>query len=168
MTFFNDWIFKNFEYSFENFEKLGDLQKNIYKVIVKRFIAVFYPPAEYNKVNIEVIVDDTESFYASGRVCTNIGYLEVLRQTLENYGIPISLYPDKYSVFFPPKKVDDHITIEEQLNGREKGVTQFGIIVEKPGINMFPAPSPQASKKEHMWIWIQFGPTDNKHSPKLG
>ena len=64
---------------FENFEKLGDLQKNIYKVIVKRFIAVFYPPAEYNKVNIEVIVDDTESFYASGRVCTNIGYLEVLK-----------------------------------------------------------------------------------------
>ena len=64
---------------FENFEKLGELQKNIYKVIVKRFIAVFYPPAEYNKVNIEVIVDDTESFYASGRVCTNIGYLEVLK-----------------------------------------------------------------------------------------
>ena len=48
-----------------------------------------------------------------------LGYLEVLRQTLENYGIPISLYTDKYSVFFPPKKVDDHITIEEQLNGRE-------------------------------------------------
>lgn len=64
---------------FENFEKLGELQKNIYKVIVKRFIAVFYPPAEYNKVNIEVIVDETESFYASGRVCTNIGYLEVLK-----------------------------------------------------------------------------------------
>lgn len=64
---------------FENFEKLGELQKNIYKVIVKRFIAVFYPPAEYNKVNIEVIVDETESFYASGRVCTNIGHLEVLK-----------------------------------------------------------------------------------------
>ena len=64
---------------FENFEKLGSLQKNIYKVIVKRFIAIFYPPAEYNKVNIEVLVDGTESFYASGRVCTNIGYLEVLK-----------------------------------------------------------------------------------------
>ena len=64
---------------FENFEKLTALQKNIYKVIVKRFIAVFYPPAEYNKVNIEVVVDGTESFYASGRVCTSLGFLEVLR-----------------------------------------------------------------------------------------
>ena len=64
---------------FENFEKLTALQKNIYKVIVKRFIAVFYPPAEYNKVNIEVVIDNTESFYASGRVCTSLGFLEVLR-----------------------------------------------------------------------------------------
>jgi len=75
-------------------------------------------------------------------MCKNeclLGYLEVLRQTLENYEIPISLYPDKYSVFFPPKKVDDHITVEEQLNGREKGVTQFGRIVEELGIDMFPA-----------------------------
>jgi len=66
-------------------------------------------------------------------MCKNeclLGYLEVLRQTLENYGIPISIYPDKYSVFFPPKKVDDHLTIEEQLNGREKGVTQFWIYVK--------------------------------------
>ena len=73
---------------FENFEKLGVLQKSIYKVIVKRFIAVFYPPAEYNKVNIELKVDDTESFYASGRVCTSQGFLEVLKnknvKTVEN------------------------------------------------------------------------------------
>ena len=72
-------------------------------------------------------------------MCKNeclLGYLEVLRQTLENYGIPISLYPDKYSVFFPQKKVDDHITVEEQLNGREKGVTQFGRIVEELGIDI--------------------------------
>ena len=68
----------------------------------------------------------------------------MLRQTLENYGIPISLYPDKYSVFFPPKKVDDHLTIEEQLNGREKGVTQFRRIVEELGIGMFAAASSEA------------------------
>ena len=67
-------------------------------------------------------------------MCKNeclLGYLEVLRQTLENYGIPISLYPDKYSVFFPPKKVNDHITLEEQLNVREKDITQFCRIVEE-------------------------------------
>ena len=92
-------------------------------------------------------------------MCKNeclLGYLEVLRQTLENYGIPISLYPDKYSVFFPPKKVDDHITVEEQLNGREKGVTQFGRIVEELGIDMFPASSPQAKGRiERLWETLQ-------------
>lgn len=92
-------------------------------------------------------------------MCKNeclLGYLEVLRQTLENYGIPISLYPDKYSVFFPPKKVNDHITVEEQLNGREKGITQFGRIVEELGITMFPASSPQAKGRiERLWETLQ-------------
>lgn len=75
---------------------------------------------------------------------------------MENYGIPISLYPDKYSVFFPPKKVNDHITIEEQLNGREKGITQFGRIVEELGIEMFPASSPQAKGRiERLWETLQ-------------
>ena len=31
---------------FENYDKLPDLQKNIYKLIVRRFLAIFYPPAE--------------------------------------------------------------------------------------------------------------------------
>lgn len=39
---------------FENYEKLGELQKNVYKIIVKRFLAIFYPPAEFNKVNVTV------------------------------------------------------------------------------------------------------------------
>ena len=63
---------------YENFEKLPDLQKKIYNVIVKRFIAIFYPPAEYNKVTLTVEVEN-ETFNASGKVCTNQGYLEVLK-----------------------------------------------------------------------------------------
>ena len=31
---------------FENYEGLTDLHKQVYKVIVKRFLAIFYPPAE--------------------------------------------------------------------------------------------------------------------------
>ena len=62
----------------ENYEKLTDLKKSIYKLIVKRFLSIFYPPAEFNKVNVTVNVDN-ETFYCSGKVCTNIGYLEVLK-----------------------------------------------------------------------------------------
>lgn len=75
---------------------------------------------------------------------------------MKTFGIPISLYPDKYSVFFPPKKISDHLTIEEQLNGRQKGITQFGRIVEELGIEMFPASSPQAKGRiERLWETLQ-------------
>ena len=111
------------------------------------------------KYSLHGFIDDATGKITGLYMCKNeclLGYLEVLRQTLENYGIPVSLYPDKYSVFFPPKKVNDHITIEEQLNGREKGITQFGRIVEELGIEMFPASSPQAKGRiERLWETLQ-------------
>lgn len=111
------------------------------------------------KFSLHGFIDDATGKITGLYMCKNeclLGYLEVLRQTLETYGIPISLYPDKYSVFFPPKKVNDHITIEEQLNGREKGITQFGRIVEELGIEMFPASSPQAKGRiERLWETLQ-------------
>ncbi len=49
---------------FENYDKLPDLQKNVYKLIVRRFLAIFYPPAEYSKVQATLNIEN-ESFYAS-------------------------------------------------------------------------------------------------------
>ena len=68
---------------FENNEKLPELQKKIYDVIVKRFIAIFYPEAEYNKITLTVQIEN-ETFNASGKVCTNQGYLEVLKPKNDN------------------------------------------------------------------------------------
>ena len=68
---------------FENYEKLPELQKKIYDVIVKRFIAIFYPEAEYNKITLTVQIEN-ETFNASGKVCTNQGYLEVLKPKNDN------------------------------------------------------------------------------------
>ena len=39
---------------FGNYDKLQDLQKNVYKLIVKRFLAIFYPPAEFSKISVTV------------------------------------------------------------------------------------------------------------------
>ena len=64
---------------YENFEKLPNIQKEVYKIIVKRFLAIFYPAAEFNKVNITVDVGG-EKFYASNKICTKLGYLEVLKK----------------------------------------------------------------------------------------
>ena len=63
---------------FENYNSLNDLQKNIYKLIVKRFLAIFYPPAEYNKVNVTVNIEN-ETFIGSGKVCTQRGFLDILK-----------------------------------------------------------------------------------------
>ena len=63
---------------FENYDNLPNLQKNVYKLIVKRFIAIFYPAAEYNKINVTINIEN-ETFYASGKVCINKGFLEVLK-----------------------------------------------------------------------------------------
>ena len=67
---------------YENYDKLPELQKEVYKLIVKRFLAIFYPPAEFNKISVTIQVQNKEhqeEFSASGKVCLNQGYLEVLR-----------------------------------------------------------------------------------------
>ena len=71
---------------FENYDKLPDLQKNIYKLIVKRFLSIFYPAAEFSKVNLKLEVinnDKKEEFNTSGRVCEVQGYLEIWKKDKE-------------------------------------------------------------------------------------
>lgn len=63
---------------FENYDKLPDLDKQVYKVIVKRFIQIFYPPAEFSKVSATIMVDK-EQFNVSGKVCLKQGYLEIAK-----------------------------------------------------------------------------------------
>ncbi len=65
---------------FENYEKLTDLQKNVYKLIVKRFLAIFYPPAEFSKINVTINVEN-ETFLASAKICLKKGCQEILKQT---------------------------------------------------------------------------------------
>ena len=64
---------------FENYDKLKDLHKEVYKLIVKRFLAIFYPEAEFNKISVTIKVEE-EKFSANGKVCTKTGYLDVLKQ----------------------------------------------------------------------------------------
>ena len=71
---------------YENYEKLPQLHKDIYINIVKRFLSIFYPPAEFNKVSVTLNVEN-EQFSTSGKVCTKLGYLEILKQqknTIDN------------------------------------------------------------------------------------
>ena len=62
---------------YENYNNLPELHKKVYKVIVSRFLAIFYPPAEYNKIQVTVEIEDEktiETFNCSGK-----GFLEILK-----------------------------------------------------------------------------------------
>lgn len=64
---------------YENLNSLPELQRNIYNLIVKRFLAIFFPPAEFNKLAITVDIDG-EKFFANARECINEGYLQVWKK----------------------------------------------------------------------------------------
>ena len=76
---------------YENYDKLGNLQKDIYKIIVKRFLSIFYPPAEFNKLSLTIKVGE-EIFTASEKVCTKPGYLEIIKP---NVGVALQGDPQK-------------------------------------------------------------------------
>lgn len=63
---------------FENYDGLQDLHKNIYKLIVKRFLSIFFPPAEFSKLAVTIDIAG-QKFYANSKICVNQGYLEVIK-----------------------------------------------------------------------------------------
>lgn len=66
---------------FENYNNLSDLEKNIFNMVIVRFLCIFYPAAEFSKINITIDVnceDSKESFFTSGKVCIKEGYLEAI------------------------------------------------------------------------------------------
>lgn len=62
----------------ENLKGLTELERNVYELIVKRFLAIFYPPAVYERLSITINVGK-ESFFANAKVCKDLGYLEIYK-----------------------------------------------------------------------------------------
>ena len=58
-------------------KSLSDLSRRVYEQICRRFLAIFYPPAQYEKTSAEFTVGD-EHFFVSARVLKEAGYLKVL------------------------------------------------------------------------------------------
>ena len=111
------------------------------------------------KQSLHGFIDDATGTITGLYMCEAeclFGYLEVTRQTIKKHGVPLSLYPDKYSVFFPTQKKEYSLSIEDELAGMEKAVTQFGRIMRELGVEMFPANTPQAKGRiERLWGTLQ-------------
>ena len=98
---------------FENYDGLPDLQKQMYKVIVKRFLSIFYPPAEYSKISVTIEVEN-EQFSASGRVCEKLGYLEVAKNE-----------PKKENTEEQPEEQNSLEILRNLKKGEEIGVLNY-------------------------------------------
>lgn len=110
-----------------------------------------------HKFSLHGYIDDATGKILGLYMCEHeclLGYLEITRQMLKHYGSPIAIYSDKYSVFFPTKS--QKITIEEELQGKEKPTTQFKRIMDLLGIELIPASTSQAKGRvERLWETLQ-------------
>lgn len=64
-------------------DKMSNEERKIYDLVVKRFLAVLYPPCEYQEVAIKVFVEK-EEFVAKGKVIKSLGYKEINENSMED------------------------------------------------------------------------------------
>lgn len=60
----------------QGISSLNDIQKKVFNLISARFLAVFYPPAEYEQAKMTVNVE-SESLFGSAKILVKPGYMEV-------------------------------------------------------------------------------------------
>jgi len=61
----------------EGFIKLNNNEKKTYIYILRRFLAIFYPPAIFSQLTITTKIK-SESFFTTSKVCVQEGYLPIL------------------------------------------------------------------------------------------
>lgn len=59
--------------------QLDGILKDIYDLIVKRFLSIFYPAAEYVKTEAVFKHSNGETFTSSSKVQSSLGYMEILK-----------------------------------------------------------------------------------------
>ena len=107
--------------------------------------------------NLHGAIDDATGkllgLYLTKNECLN-GYFELMHQVISTFGIPVQLYSDRHTIFFVPKQ--QQLSVEEQLEGKQVSLTQFGRAMDELGIKMIPAGSPQAKGRiERLWETLQ-------------
>ena len=64
------------------YNSLGSLQKKVFDFIVRRFLSIFYPSAEYKKYNLCITVFE-EEFFANEKQLEKPGYLLLYEKSIE-------------------------------------------------------------------------------------
>ena len=109
------------------------------------------------KCSLHGAIDDARGnitgLYFSPNECLN-GYFEVKRQTILEYGIPVSVYVDRHTIFKAPSNA--RLTIYDELEGKTLAYTQFSRAMQELSVGMIYAYSPQAKGRiERLWETLQ-------------
>jgi len=81
-----------------NIKVMNDQERNIYNMIIDRFVAVFMPKYEYNESKVTTLVD-THRFYSKGNAVINLGWRE------------IEAVKDAKEVIFPPLDLKQEVVV---------------------------------------------------------
>ncbi|MBE5956852.1 MAG: type IA DNA topoisomerase [Lachnospiraceae bacterium] len=92
-------------------KSLSALSANVYEVIVRRFLSIFYPAAEYQKTSITVQIKE-ESFFATFKTLIFEGYLKVANH---NFG-------RKKTESGNDEEKNSSLSVQEQMKSWKKGM----------------------------------------------
>ncbi len=98
-----------------NLKSLSQLHAKVYEVIVRRFLAIFLPPAEFMKNNISVKVD-SELFNAGVKTVKSAGYLDVMK-----YSFTVDKTKDEEKDESDPVASGESNSLSEIINNLKKG-----------------------------------------------
>ncbi len=109
------------------------------------------------KCSLHGAIDDARGnitgLYFCEHECLN-GYYEVKRQTILEYGMPISIYVDRHTIFKAPSNA--RLTIYDELEGKTFAYTQFSRAMQELSVGIIYAYSPQAKGRiERLWGTLQ-------------
>lgn len=101
-------------------------------------------------------IDDATGTVTSGYFDTQetiFGYQMIMKQTIQNYGIPECLYTDYRTVF---KSSKQELTLEEELDGKQIKNTRFANMLEHIGTDIISTTNPRAKGRiERLWRTFQ-------------
>ena len=105
----------------EALASLNDVTKKVYEIIVRRFLSIFYPSAEYEKVAICVSAGN-ESFFSNFKVLKSEGYLRATNYSFSKKKEGDDKQPDKGNEDEEIKVDSDFL---EQFDKYKSGDTLF-------------------------------------------
>ena len=99
-------------------------------------------------------IDDATGQITGLYMCKNEclhGYFEMFRRTISNYGIPVSIYADRNTIFQSPNIKKHELDASVPMND-----TQFGRCLKELAVTLIAARSPQAKGRiERLWGTLQ-------------